>query len=856
VKRGVKALLEVGRVIDRYVVAGPLGKGGMAQVYLVRHTQLDTLHALKVVSTPTVEASQRLLREGRAMGKIRHSGIVAVTDYIDVDGLPGLVMEYVNGPTLYQILREHRLSFAQADFIGRGILAAVAAAHHKGLVHRDLKPANVLFQVDEDEVVVKVADFGLVKLLESEDMVGYVTRTGSTFGSPAYMAPEQIEHTSNVDTRADIFALGAILFELVTGERAFSGAEIVEVFHRILQGEYASANEYVPDVPSAMEQAIASSMKLNPELRAADCEAVLAKWVGDRPAPSSEVMLPLVGPMVKEHTAPLASAPTYHIVEKGGDVARPPRRPFLWLALGGLVSVALVLLTVFVVTQTSTPSRYFAVDGAPVVFDDVVLQRQLEAAWSHFLETEMDLVVRDLEVVLEGHPNNPEATLLLAESQFFRGENRICLGVLSDWIDMGEDGAAASMLRLKKRALWKQEVESGVKEHFELYPNDFLGFISSSTMHADLTYGAFDIDPEPLKQALQLDAEAATVHYLLGQEASNDENPTLARETFKTGLLHHPSSALLLLGLAQNYELEGNFDLAKETGLYVVQMAPEMDQAHMVILGVDLMLGNEADYQQRLRLRLDSAHPLERRVAFLGEAMNSAAAKGRIEVVDRYFEDIAGQALAEQQFEMVLYLAYQRSQRNFLLHNLAGLQADAEWAQRSLNNPETPPKMAHEFLVSGLKRQTLIAAMQGEVESAQQGIERLVSMEENVLLLTVMVDVARSDAGAVQKHELPFPGCVSNLIKGRNLLAVGEVTLAEKHLTDTIMASPPQCLPVGFHAACQVMAYVYLAKIALIKENHELAKVHLGVFRNQWPHADPDLPVMALAREIEQQLGQ
>ena len=185
----MSSLLEVGRVIDRYVVAGPLGKGGVAQVYLVRHTQLDTLHALKVVSLPTVEASQRLLREGRALGKIRHRGIVTVTDFIEVDGLPGLVMEYVNGPTLHEVLRHQRLSLEQADFIARGILEAVGAAHKKGMVHRDLKPANVLFQVEGSEVSVKVADFGLVKLLEAEDLVGLVTRSGSTFGSPAYMAP-------------------------------------------------------------------------------------------------------------------------------------------------------------------------------------------------------------------------------------------------------------------------------------------------------------------------------------------------------------------------------------------------------------------------------------------------------------------------------------------------------------------------------------------------------------------------------------------------------------------------------------------------------------------------------------------
>ncbi|MCA9489475.1 MAG: serine/threonine protein kinase, partial [Myxococcales bacterium] len=204
------ALLDTGTRIDRYVVLDVIGQGGMAVVYRVRHESLGSLHALKVVGVPSRSIMQRLLAEGKAQARVRHRNIVAVHDVIEVDGSPGLVMEYVNGPSLDGLIHHVQLDLVTIDRVGRALLRGVQAAHDAGLIHRDLKPANVLVSLEDDGLIPKIADFGLVKDVAG----GSDTRTGSMMGTPNYMSPEQIRDTKSVDHRTDLFALGAILYEL------------------------------------------------------------------------------------------------------------------------------------------------------------------------------------------------------------------------------------------------------------------------------------------------------------------------------------------------------------------------------------------------------------------------------------------------------------------------------------------------------------------------------------------------------------------------------------------------------------------------------------------------------------------
>ncbi|MCB9675686.1 MAG: protein kinase [Alphaproteobacteria bacterium] len=273
--------LPPGTVVDRYTIEAVLGEGGMAVVYRARHNQLGSLHALKVLKLPTAAIQDRLLQEGRAQAQLRHPNIVSVTDVVDVSGSPGLVMEFIAGVALDDFLRSRRLTIEQADDLARGIIEGVAVAHQAGTIHRDLKPGNILLDPSAKRLVPKITDFGLAKLLDAEGRGQTETRSGMAMGTPAYMAPEQIESAKDVDKRADVFSLGAILYELVGGERPFQGDSTLEVLNAVAGGKRRPIEELIPDVPDRIRIAIDGALQVDRDERIANCDALLDVWTGE-----------------------------------------------------------------------------------------------------------------------------------------------------------------------------------------------------------------------------------------------------------------------------------------------------------------------------------------------------------------------------------------------------------------------------------------------------------------------------------------------------------------------------------------------------------------------------------------------
>jgi len=283
-------VLAEGQIVDRYTVLAQLGEGGMATVYKVRHHVLGSFHALKLLKVQSPTIRERLMEEGRAQATLRHANIVTVTDVIDVDGAAGLVMEFVDGPSLEEWLRDNHPSLDLAEKLFRGVLAGVARAHREGLVHRDLKPGNVLLDQDDDGLLPKVTDFGLVKAL-SEAPRASRTRAGIAMGTPAYMAPEQIRDARTVDQRADVFALGCILYELVCGRAPFGGVDTLATFNAVTSGQYPAPETLAPGVPARVIEAIAGCLRVDRERRIADC-AELRRVLGGEGAvegPSASV---------------------------------------------------------------------------------------------------------------------------------------------------------------------------------------------------------------------------------------------------------------------------------------------------------------------------------------------------------------------------------------------------------------------------------------------------------------------------------------------------------------------------------------------------------------------------------------
>lgn len=280
--------MQAGTAIGRFEIEEPLGQGGMATVFKVRHRQLDSVYAMKLLRVGHPSLARRLLQEGRIQASLRHKNVVNVIDVVEHEGLIGLLLEYVQGGSLEDSLADGPMEPGEALAVFRQILAGVGAAHAAGVTHRDLKPANILLTVEGDEVIAKVTDFGIAKVLQDEREGGKSpkTRADVAMGTPGYMAPEQIRDSSGVDHRADIFALGAILYEMLTGESPFADMDAMASMNRTLAGRYRSLPERLPQAPAELGRVIDRALSLDREDRFADCAELERALAGARVGPT------------------------------------------------------------------------------------------------------------------------------------------------------------------------------------------------------------------------------------------------------------------------------------------------------------------------------------------------------------------------------------------------------------------------------------------------------------------------------------------------------------------------------------------------------------------------------------------
>jgi tetratricopeptide (TPR) repeat protein/tRNA A-37 threonylcarbamoyl transferase component Bud32 len=222
----------IGQTISHYKITDKLGQGGMGVVYKAEDTKLHRPVALKFLSSPALaddERRKRFFLEARAAASLDHPNICVVHEVDEVDGMPFIAMGFVDGESVEQRIATGSVSFPEAVHIASEIAAGLQEAHSKGVVHRDIKPANVMLSL---EGRVKITDFGLAHLIGTERL----TRSGSTVGTIAYMAPEQVQ-AEEIDHRADIWALGVVLYELVTGKLPFRGAYEQAILYSILNEE-------------------------------------------------------------------------------------------------------------------------------------------------------------------------------------------------------------------------------------------------------------------------------------------------------------------------------------------------------------------------------------------------------------------------------------------------------------------------------------------------------------------------------------------------------------------------------------------------------------------------------------------
>ncbi|WP_438014257.1 serine/threonine-protein kinase [Sorangium sp. So ce315] len=261
-------------LLGKYRVESVLGRGAMGLVVAARHLALDERVAIKVLLPRYVrdpEILQRFLREGRAAVRIRSRHVVRVADVGTLEsGAPYMVMDHLEGRDLAAVLAESgRLPVPVAVELVLQVCEALAEAHAQGIVHRDVKPSNLFVTRNADgSPCVKVLDFGISKMTHAEDHA--LTRVGGVLGSPLYMSPEQLRSASDVDGRADVYSLGVVLFELLTGRTPFFAHELAQLVYLVTQGEPQRPRALRPDIPEPLEQVILAAIARDRDRRFAN----------------------------------------------------------------------------------------------------------------------------------------------------------------------------------------------------------------------------------------------------------------------------------------------------------------------------------------------------------------------------------------------------------------------------------------------------------------------------------------------------------------------------------------------------------------------------------------------------------
>jgi serine/threonine protein kinase len=255
--------------VGRYQIDEMSGEGAMARVYKAYDPKIDRTLAIKALKSHLLaddEYRARFLREAKGAGILSHPNIVTVFDVGEEDRQPYIAMEWVEGPTLSDLLKQGKV-FTPREVVEIGIqlTRALDYAHRKGIVHRDVKPGNIMLV--QDSLTVKVADFGICRINQSADShAAEQTQMGAVLGTPNYMSPEQVQGME-VDARSDLFSAGVVLYQLLTGHLPFEGDSMISIVYKIANTDAPSLDNPRPDLPLSLRRVVARALKKVPSKR-------------------------------------------------------------------------------------------------------------------------------------------------------------------------------------------------------------------------------------------------------------------------------------------------------------------------------------------------------------------------------------------------------------------------------------------------------------------------------------------------------------------------------------------------------------------------------------------------------------
>jgi len=855
-------------VLNRYTVVSKLGSGGMANVYLVRHNVLQTVHAMKVLKLPSPGVVRRLMQEGRLQGQLRHPNVVAITDVVEIDGAPGLVMEYVEGPSLKAFLKNHPATLDEVDVIARGILSGVAAAHRASLIHRDLKPANILLQLADGQLTPKITDFGLAKAIEgNREQSVLQTKQGARLGTPAYMAPEQILDSSSIDEKADIFALGNILYELLAGKRPFRDRDVETLYGKIQRGDFEPIDSVCEGLPQPMLDAVTGALRVDRHQRIGSVAELLELWQRDRPAPTSVSTESWSDRLSSE--APIfdnsiggtdgTSADTWHSESVSLlPASSPPRRearsgPRWALAFGAIGVLLAVAAAGWIATRPAPHPEFLTADSVPLISDDPVAQDHFERAWDDFRDAAHAETDRRMIVVVERAPDVPIVRLFNAINLMMTGstaagieEMRVCRQLAQD-----TTGPVAEIIHAIVRMQERGNLSGPeLPAYIEKYPDDYLALVIATQWCWAHGLEACEARVEQLKA---VDPTRPIVYSAAASGFRPLEAWPQVRSAVEQGLALNPNDPDLLQQLGSAALGEGDVDAAKKALRDVLSLDHSRRSPKIKLAQLGLLQNRPEMFREYADDLLSDSVPANVKGPTHSAFHTTLMGLGRFAEAD---EQLAAAQAIEEQHGSALGVLNILSSREHIATQRGDYERAVEFADQigllGARDPGIPDSIRSRMASYRMQLDGTIALAQDDVKKAKEALSKMETSEDvppqSHSALRRSIAIAESDVDTIKALHGGVMGsrCTPLVVTGSALHVAG-ADFEARPMLEEVLATSGCSIWFGPLRGMVAAAHVSMAEIELAADNPEAAAEHLRLYRELWPDPDPDLPLVKRA---------
>jgi tetratricopeptide (TPR) repeat protein/predicted Ser/Thr protein kinase len=720
----------IGQIVSHYRILDRLGKGGMGDVYLAEDTNLGRRVAIKFPALETNERDYRarFLREARAVSELTDPHIATLFDYGEnSEGHPFLVMELVRGKTLGSIMHRGELTLPRALQIIEDVITALNEAHERGIIHRDIKPSNIMVN---DRGQTKVLDFGLAKQIsegqihvsepEAQTLLNLHTRSGAILGTPAYLSPEQAVG-GEVDARSDLFAIGGVLYECVTGKPAFPGTNLIEVAANVIHVEPVSPSTISPNVPKELDAIISKALAKNPDKRyqsgdefISALRSVRAQMQDD----SNAAFIPARATLTDVRHTTLTSL---------SRILSRPRVPVWYIIVG----VLLVAAATLILWRWWRPPVHVPPAEARTWYDVGTNALRDGAYFQASKALERAITIDDKYVL---------ARARLAEAL-----------IELDYVDRAKDEllratslASDRSLLPKTDALYVDAISAIVRREFKAASDSYSAIVTQSSdadkPHALLDLGRAYEKDDDLKKAIDSYAEAST------------RNPQYASAFLRLGILHGRQrdlpNALASFDKAESIylamgNLEGRTEVTLQRGALFSQMQKLAEARTQLEQALSLATAGDNPSQKirallQLSLAAVDAAETSQAIAYAQQAIELAQKNG--------MENLSAQGLIELGYSFFVRGVYADAEKYFLQALDAARRAKARANEaRALSAMASLRQQQHQ-------PDEVVRYLEPALAFYQQGGYR--SSTSSCLALLARANLQKGDYAAAQKaHE-------------------------------------------------------------------------------------------------------